>query len=124
MFWDANQAPRYDTPYVYYMKLRPDANAITAPKESIVSAPAVSGPSVFRSEMRLRLVAPNPLAADADVEDVCGRLVRRLSRGAFSGSCLVWDGRDEAGRRMAAGVYFVRVTAGRGAVRLKVVKLE
>jgi hypothetical protein len=50
-------------------------------------------------------------AADVAVFDAAGREVARL-RGALPGAA--WDRRDGAGRRVAAGVYFVRLetTAG------------
>ena len=44
-----------------------------------------------------------------------GRLVRSLHRGRLGrGETLLrWDGRDDAGRRTAAGVYFLRGADGR-----------
>ena len=49
-----------------------------------------------------------------DVFDVRGRRVRevtrtRLGSGEFH---IVWDGRDESGKSVAAGAYFVRVRIG------------
>jgi len=46
--------------------------------------------------------------------DVGGRRVRTLARGALAAGAhrLEWDGRDAAGRPVAAGVYFVRAEAG------------
>jgi flagellar hook assembly protein FlgD len=49
------------------------------------------------------------------VYDVSGRLVRRLvdgERGAGT-EAAVWNGTDESGTRLGAGVYFVRL-AGPG----------
>ncbi|MBM3330572.1 T9SS type A sorting domain-containing protein [candidate division WOR-3 bacterium] len=48
------------------------------------------------------------------VHDLTGRVVRTLcassmKRGAYS---VVWDGRDQNGRSLANGVYFVRLVAG------------
>ena len=58
------------------------------------------------------------LAAPANVElavyDVSGRrvaLIERSNRGAREHE-LPWDGRDESGRRLASGVYFLRLRAG------------
>ncbi|HMB68713.1 MAG TPA: cohesin domain-containing protein [bacterium] len=45
-----------------------------------------------------------------DVFDVTGRRVRRFDgEGAAGGVRVVWDGRDEGGSRVSAGVYFVRL---------------
>jgi hypothetical protein len=57
-------------------------------------------------------------AAEVMIFDVRGRLVRRLSPGtdgpagtATAGS-VVWDGRTDAGREAASGIYFCRVRRG------------
>lgn len=61
-----------------------------------------------------------------DVYNVAGRFVERLFGGrAEQGYLRVpWTGLDRRGRRIPAGVYFVRVEAG-GVVRsLKLIKLN
>jgi hypothetical protein len=71
-------------------------------------------PNPFRTHLAIRY----SLAADGlvslAVHDITGRVVRQLcassvKRGAHS---VTWDGRDNAGRTVAAGVYFCRFTAG------------
>ncbi len=72
--------------------------------------------------------SPNPFSAStritfglregADVRvriyDVAGRLVRDLANGRYAASrqAITWDGRDDAGRAVAGGVYFYRLEAG------------
>jgi hypothetical protein len=50
----------------------------------------------------------------ATVYDVDGRRVRRLEDGEYPAGAQIlrWDGRNDAGRRVAAGVYVVVVEAG------------
>ena len=59
------------------------------------------------------------------VRDLGGRLVRRLvdASRAAGPQAVYWDGRDDAGRRVAAGAYVaqVDVTAGRGTVKVMLV---
>jgi flagellar hook assembly protein FlgD len=58
------------------------------------------------------------------VYDVAGRVVRRLfgDRTLEAGRhTLGWDGRDDAGRPVAAGVYYLRLTAPGGDATRKVV---
>jgi hypothetical protein len=45
------------------------------------------------------------------VRDVTGRLVRTLARGPLPGEprTWVWDGRDDRGAPVAAGVYLVTI---------------
>jgi flagellar hook assembly protein FlgD len=72
--------------------------------------------------------SPNPFSAStrivfglreaADVRvriyDVAGRLVRDLVDSHFAASrhVVAWDGRDDAGRVVASGMYFYRIDAG------------
>ena len=52
--------------------------------------------------------------ARLSVHDARGRLVALLAEGAFAAGfhSRSWDGRDEGGRPLASGVYFVRLSAG------------
>jgi hypothetical protein len=55
--------------------------------------------------------------------DVTGRLVRTIARGEYGVGyqAVGWDGRDERGRPVAAGVYFLRTTSAGESRVLKVV---
>jgi flagellar hook assembly protein FlgD len=57
--------------------------------------------------------------------DVTGRVVRKLADGELPGGAqpLTWDGRDDRGRAMPAGVYFARAEWQGRAVTGKVVYL-
>ena len=84
----------------------------------------VPGPGPAPTETRVK-VAPNPCRAAAAIVvetavageqqvvvcDVQGRAVRHLDRGAFAPGTrrVAWDGRDDAGVRLAPGVYRVLV---------------
>jgi len=52
--------------------------------------------------------------AEVAVYDVGGRLVKKIVSGPYPAGVhtAVWDGQNEQGRRLAAGVYFVRATSG------------
>jgi len=70
-------------------------------------------PSPFRGSASARWVAPEAAPVRLEVYDVRGRRVRTLvdrtvSAGEFRAR---WDGRDDAGRAAAAGIYFLRLTA-------------
>jgi hypothetical protein len=62
-----------------------------------------------RTSLRLELTAPGPL--EVEIFDVAGRHVRMLAGGLREAGIhtVTWDGRDDAGRRVAAGVYQCRV---------------
>lgn len=67
-------------------------------------------PSVVRDGTDLVFDAPLHAAAELTIHDLGGRVVRRLPASAGAAS-VRWDGADAAGRRVAAGLYFVRATA-------------
>jgi hypothetical protein len=64
-------------------------------------------------------------AAEVRVLDVAGRVVRTLHTGPLpSGGILDWDGRDDAGRAVAAGTYLVRAEGPAGTASAKVQRLR
>ena len=69
--------------------------------------------------------APPLLAARVGVYDAQGRFIRTLADGVTAGShTLSWDGRDASGRRVGAGIFFVRASAG-GVTRVqRLVRIE
>jgi hypothetical protein len=69
-----------------------------------------------------------PAAGDVSVQvyDVAGRVTRTLGLGALRAGRYqqTWDGRDDGGRPVAAGVYFVVVRAGASRDGQKVVVIR
>ncbi len=67
-------------------------------------------PNPSRGAVQVDLQLDAPSVVESRVVDVSGRLVRTLTRELPGGpSRIVWDGRDDQGRRAAAGVYLLRV---------------
>ena len=58
--------------------------------------------------------------------DVLGRVIRRLASGWFDAASREqsWDGLDDAGARVPAGVYYARLRTAAGIARSPVVRLE
>jgi hypothetical protein len=103
----------------------PDASAvIQAPAGSgglFLSAPSPN-PTTSGATLALELKADT--RTSASVYDVAGRVVRRLfgDRALEAGRHMLgWDGRDDAGRPVAAGVYYLRLAAPGGDATRKVV---
>ncbi len=73
-----------------------------------------SSPDPFRGEAAIRLVLATGGPLELTVHDVGGRAVRTLLRGELPAGVqrTVWDGRDDRGRAVAAGVYFIRAATG------------
>lgn len=84
----------------------------------------VASPNPSRGEVLLRLSGAPATGVFAQVFDLAGRRVRQLPRGAFRSGAATWDGRDDSGRRVPAGLYLVRVL-GTGVDRtVRVLRLD
>jgi hypothetical protein len=79
-------------------------------------------PNPTRGGTRASFATARPGPAQLDVVDVAGRLVRRLhaETSGPGGGTIDWNGRDRSGRRVSAGVYFLRLSTGEGAAAAKV----
>lgn len=84
-------------------------------------APARPNPASAHAALRFRL--PRGGAVQLAIVDASGRIIRRLTdRFAEAGyTDLLWDGRDDGGARVPAGVYYARLQSGRQTRTRKIV---
>ncbi|MEO0129845.1 MAG: S8 family serine peptidase [candidate division WOR-3 bacterium] len=108
----------------YSFQIRPVGAVEQKPKGSLKFAFSVSNP--VRGNLHIRYSVPEPLRLEFLVYDVMGRKVRTLiDKDVKSGEYeLIWDNKDDTGRKLAAGVYFVKLAAGGFNKVEKVVLLE
>ena len=71
-------------------------------------------PAVTRGATTLSLELTASARATVVVYDAAGRRVRLLADGELGAGAhaIAWDGRDQRGAAVPAGVYFVRAAAG------------
>jgi len=83
-------------------------------------------PNPFQVQTALHFTLPASQAVDVGVFDLAGRLVRRLRSGMLpSGEQrVVWDGRNDAGGLVGAGMYVVQVRENGTSQRIKLVRLR
>ncbi len=92
--------------------------AVSAPRPTGATAPGVRlgapSPNPFRDSTRLSFELPAAGRVDVSIHDVGGRRVRRLggSERPRGTHVVTWDGRNDAGERVAGGTYFVRLRTG------------
>ena len=104
------------------------------------AAPGKEEPSTvpFPSSLDLAQNAPNPFNPQTEIAfelaragnarltiyDVSGRLVRTLHEGHLDAAhhTMAWAGRDDRGRAVASGVYYLRVEVG-GSVAVRPVRV-
>ncbi len=82
------------------------------PEEFVLEA---AYPNPFVETMTLRYRLPTPDNVKVEVFDLLGRRVTTITDGLVpSGAhALVWDGTDDSGREVSAGVYFVHFSTDR-----------
>jgi FtsP/CotA-like multicopper oxidase with cupredoxin domain len=105
----------------YYLVSPSAARAATAPAAvEPASMPVVrieleqSRPNPASGPMEIGFALPKAGWADLRVYDLQGREVRLLASREFAAgrNTVVWDGRDDAGRRVPKGVYLYRFQSG------------
>ena len=99
--------------------------AVDAPAAAAVRLWAPS-PNPFAASLAIAWELPRAMTVGLDVIDLQGRAVRTLasrSPTAAGRHEVSWDGRDDAGLALAAGVYFVRLTTPLGAHTRRVAHL-
>jgi len=97
------------------------SGAPVAPLQDLSSAPnPFSGATTIAFTLRQGTVAR------LRIFDLAGRQVREfVQRAAVAGrQQLRWDGRDEAGNRLASGIYFYQVESGKVTVTKKLVLMR
>jgi hypothetical protein len=91
---------------------------------------AVVSPNPSGGVSRVELSVPGgsreiPIDADARIVDLQGRSVRLLLHGTLARgvTSLSWNGRDDNGQRLRAGVYYLRFTSALGRSTTRIVRL-
>jgi flagellar hook capping protein FlgD len=87
---------------------------------SLALAAPMPNPALYRTTLRFTLPATGRAALR--VYDLSGRAVRTLADGTLEAGphAIEWNGRDDGGRVVAAGPYFVRLAGTGGEVSRKV----
>ena len=104
---------------------------------NFINASVLAVPDDAESPRSLASAAPNPFSASTTlrftlahgedyavtIHDLAGRRIRDLAsgRGTVGEQTVSWDGRTDAGSRVAAGVYMIRLRRGNGAEMRKIV---
>ena len=83
-------------------------------------------PNPFAADTRLQLTLPTSERVVARVYNLAGCLVKTLVDAPLAAGehFVPWDGTDESGKRVASGVYFVKLMAGTDRASRKVVLLK
>lgn len=125
-----NLSADFNNLVIEYLLAHPKPTAVDAdPADDIELAvrPQLSvSPNPFRGaiELELRLPSAGPVVIDAF--NAGGRRVRSILSSQFAAGVhqIEWDGRDDGGASLAAGLYFLRVSSEGRARQTKVIRLN
>jgi len=81
----------------------------------------MAGSNPTRGTARLEMALPRASDVEVRIYDVRGRQVRDLASGAFNAGrhLLRWDGQNQVGTPIGAGIYFVRMTVNGEAYKVR-----
>lgn len=84
-----------------------------------------AAPNPFQQHAAFRWTLPEAADVSLSIYDAAGRRVRDMARGRLSAGThsLLWDGRDDQGRAVGAGVYWMRLQAGGREASARVARL-
>lgn len=101
------------------------------PEQSAASVPLKtrllgSAPNPFRPSTTINFELATPARTSIEIIDVAGHRVRTVDLGLRepARSSWTWDGRDEGGRTVGRGIYYVRFRANDFVDRMRITKLE
>lgn len=85
-----------------------------------------AAPNPFAGSAAIRWALPSASDVSLSVYDAAGRRVRDLLRGRLDAGphSMTWDGRDDRGRALGAGIYWLRLQAGGREVKASVTRLH
>jgi hypothetical protein len=94
------------------------------PKSPGISLRAVPNP--FSGVTEVRFTLPTAGEVELCVYDIAGRQIRKLADGVRSAGphAIRWDGRDQGGRSMSRGVFFIRLRVDQDVFTEKIVCMK
>ena len=83
-------------------------------------------PNPFDRRTEVAFSLPGASAVRVTITDVQGRLVRRLVSGVLGGGghTVSWDGRNDGGRKVSAGIYLITLESAAERIRSRLVLLR
>ncbi len=108
---------------VYSLNLATLPGVASVPTETAAGVADLGNhPNPFTSHTTVTFTLSRPSDVSLEIYDLAGRKVKSLSSGhrAAGSHRLTWDGTNEAGRRVASGVYFLRLATGDGVATRRV----
>ena len=101
------------------------AVGIADPSPAVGLSLAQNRPNPFGARTEISFDLPREARVNLRIFDIAGRLVRRLENGALPARAhtITWDGRNDLGVQVNAGIYIVRLQVDSAVVTRRMVRL-
>jgi len=83
-----------------------------------------ASPNPFHDQVDLAWRLPSPGRVTIEIFDMSGRRVRRFDQESAASGRLTWDGRDDGGAPVAAGLFLARLRHEGGSGTVRLLRLE
>jgi hypothetical protein len=118
-----------DRPYEYGRSDPRLIDQVLGSPSYVIGEPAVRHslrvfPNPFTHKTRILCQLPQPAALRITIHDVLGRQILEYEPGRVAKYEFFWDGTDGSGRKLPAGVYFVRFDLANTSLSKKVMLLR
>lgn len=103
-----------------------DQSTTGTPTTPVPGMHVLTAPNPFTTSTGIGFALDAPAPVRVEVFTVSGRRVAALADAAFPAGAhrVFWNGRDDGGRSVGAGVYLLRVVAGRESATTRIVRLR
>jgi len=132
--WDSSPAIFKGGDLVYDLSVRDRDQGWLHLASRQVSVPVMTGklrivgahPNPFNPAVTVEFYSPRALPVSLTVHDLSGRHIASLSHDIYPAGphTVAWDGRDDAGNTVAAGVYLVHLESEEGVQSLKIMLVK
>jgi len=117
-------APLFDVTWISDFAPEPTPTGVrTGLRPDVSEASLWAQPSVTQGETQLRWTRASEQGTEIEIFNAAGRRVRKLTASPAAHH-VDWDGRNDAGERVASGVYLVRLVVPSATLTTRVVVLR
>jgi len=111
---------------IKYCTFQPEVAVAERPAADARRLSLALSPNPSGRPSNIRFVLPSEARTSLRIYDATGRVIRTLADARLSAGIhdVVWNRRDDEGRRVSAGVYVVRLQTNQGTLSGKAVLLE
>jgi hypothetical protein len=122
VLWEDYQYGNYEIFYRRGVGLAGLEESENLTSHSLNNTVLTAHPNPFKSQTAIRFTLPAETKVSLKIYDISGKLVKSFPTNHQTltpNHCFIWDGTDDFGRKLPAGIYLLRLRASDGATEIK-----